>query len=91
MEIVYSRVLDGEYVVNVHLYNIRSLTGPIPVRIIVSARANDTAPMRQLFYVDDELRAQGQELTIAHFTIRNGELMRTSMNRVYEPLRSAKP
>ncbi len=89
-EIAYARGLPpGEYTVNVHLY--RSMSGvPIPVDIVVSAKATPDASAVQLLSTKVELRRVGEETTAFRFKLdENGGLIRDSVHSLYRPLRSA--
>jgi hypothetical protein len=89
-EVAYARgVMAGEYTVNLHLY--RHLTGtlPIPARVIVSTRVEETGATRQILTTDAELRHEGEELTVLRFRLdAKGGLVADSVHNLQRPLRS---
>jgi hypothetical protein len=90
-EISYTRGLPpGEYTVNVHLYR-ASDTLPVPVTVVVSAKANPQETARQLLSTKVELRREGEELTAFRFKLdEKGKLIVGSVHSLYRPLRTAK-
>lgn len=89
-EVAYGRgVIGGEYTINLHLYRHLSGTLPIPARVIVSTRADDTGASRQILTTDAELRREGQELTVLRFRLdARGALVEDSVHNLQRPLRS---
>jgi len=89
-ETSYSRgVLPGEYVVNLHLY--RNVSGqlPVPVKVVVSAKPDAEAPMKQILYSDAQLKHDGEELTVFRFRLdERGRLVQGSVSNLQKPLRS---
>lgn len=88
MEIAYTRGLwDGEYQVNVHLFNIRNERTPVPVRVVVSMRENASAPSRELFYSNVTLKFPAQELTVFRFMVKDNVVVMDSLNSLHRPIR----
>ena len=86
-ENVYSRGLpDGEYVINLHAYK----TKVLPVEVRVEILVNTGGASSQSLGAKVVLVREGQELTAARFRMRDGKIDMSSVNRVFEPLRSAK-
>jgi hypothetical protein len=90
-EISYTRGLPpGEYTVNVHLYRTDGAM-PVPVTVVVSAKANPQETARQLISTKVELRRDGEELTAVRFKLdENAKLVSGSVHSLYRPLRAAK-
>lgn len=88
-EVAYSRGIPaGEYAVNVHAYRYAG-PYPVPVRVVVSVRADNTSDSRQLLATKLELKRDGQELTAFRFRLNaKGELDEESVHNIYKPLRS---
>jgi hypothetical protein len=82
--------LPGEYIVNLHLY--RNVTGrlPVPVKVVVSTKAEDGQSARQILYRDAAvLRHEGEEITVFRFKLdAAGNLLRNSVSDLHRPLRS---
>lgn len=89
-EVAYSRgILEGEYVVNVHLYRNRSRSAVVPVRVVASVKAGPNKMSRQILVSDVELDREGKELTVFRFSLdKNGALKGDSVSTLYKPLRS---
>lgn len=89
MEIAYSRGLpDGEYIVNAHLFSLKSAKLPIPIRIVVAMKKDDDAPYQQLFTVTGELLFVGHEKTMARFSFKKGEYQADSFHTINKSIRS---
>lgn len=87
MEIAYTRgLVDGEYVVNLHLFSLKDGTLPIPVKVVVAMKATDDAPYTQLFAVNGELIFSGQEKTMARFRIEDGQYVENSFGTLSKRL-----
>lgn len=70
MEVAYTRGLwPGEYIVNVHLYNLKTGKLPVPVKVVVAFKESRDKPSQELFYSNVELKIAGQELTVFRFTV----------------------
>ena len=89
-EVAYSRgILEGEYVVNLHLYRNRSRAAVVPVRVVASVKAGPNKMSRQILVSDVELDREGKELTVFRFSLdRNGALKGDTVTTLYKPLRS---
>lgn len=88
-EFTVSRGLpDGEYIVNAHLFNLKDGNLPIPLRVIVSARSNETSSFTQLFAVSGELRFPGEEKTMARFKMRDGKYVEESFSTTSVSIRA---
>ena len=91
-EVSYSRgVPDGEYIVNTHLFALKGGKLPVPVTVIISLRLNENAATIQLFKVNTTLTKDGEERTLARFTIYDGKYVSGSFNTLQEPLRLKDP
>lgn len=89
MELSYSRgIPDGEYIVNVHLFHVDESPVPIPVRIIVATKLDETAGYVQLFTVTGELTHEKQEKTMARFKMKDGYYVEGSFHTRPTPIRS---
>jgi hypothetical protein len=87
-EIAVSRGLpDGQYIINVHLFALKFGTLPVPVKLVIGLK-NQFGSYKQIFVVDTELVAQGQEKTMARFRVRDGEIIRDSFNTIQQAIRS---
>lgn len=90
MEITYTRgIPNGEYVVNAHLYNLKSGSLPVPIRLIVALKATDDAPYVQLFAVTGELKFPGEEKTMARFKIEDNKYVEGSFHTIKKSIRPA--
>lgn len=65
---------DGEYIVNVHLYNHGS-PPPISVGVVVSSVDAVRATMSELVTRDVVLTTRGQEITVVRFKMKDGKLV----------------
>lgn len=88
-ENAYSRgVAEGEYVVNLHLYRLRTGQVPVSVKVVVSVRIGNAAT-RQIIVTDVALERVGQEVTAVRFALDNsGNLVAGSVRTTFKPLRS---
>lgn len=92
-EVSYSRgIPEGEYTVNLHYYTARQeLSGPVPVEVIVSLKASDSAPAKQILASKAEVSEVGDEITVFRFDLNeNGKLVRDSVRETFKPLRAEK-
>lgn len=90
MEITYTRgIPDGEYIVNAHLFGLKTGKLPVPVRIVIASKADDDAPYTQLFAVTGDLIFAGQEKTMARFKMKEGRLVGGSFSTVSKRIRAA--
>lgn len=90
-EVSYSRgIPEGEYTVNLHFYTARQeLSAPVPVEVIVSIKASDSAPAKQILASKAEVASVGDEITVFRFNLNeNGRLVHDSVNDAFKPLRA---
>lgn len=89
-ENAFSRgIVEGEYIVNLHLYRNQSGVMPIEVIVVVSVKENSDAGTRQILTRTVELTSVGQELTIFRFILdERGRLELGSVHDIYKSLRS---
>lgn len=89
-EIAVSRGIEsGEYVVNAHLFGLKTGTLPIAVRGVVSVKVDDDSRAKQLFAVDSKLERSGHEKTLVVFELDGaGALQEGSVHHTYTPLRA---
>jgi hypothetical protein len=87
-EIAQANILrPGEYVVNAHLYRTRT-PAPVHVRLMVSIRRENRQV--ELLRIERDLAVEGEELTLARFTLDGGgNLVAGSVNDLPMLLRSA--
>jgi hypothetical protein len=80
---------DGDYAVNVHLYNHGS---PPPIGVVVSVAAVDpsSATMTELITRDVKLEKRGQELTVVRWKMKDGKVVSGSEHDIPVKLRSKK-
>ena len=91
MEIAYTRgIWDGEYIVNTHLYSLKSGHLPVKVRLVVSYKESQEAPSQELFFSNVELVAGSQELTVFRFMVEKFKVNVATLNRVPIHIRVAK-
>jgi hypothetical protein len=90
-EVAYTRgAPGGEYVVNLHMYRGRSLSYPIAVKVVASAKGDSNRAAKPLVETMVELRKEGQELTALRFRLdAQGDLVAGSVNSLFKPLRVA--
>lgn len=80
----------GEYTVNLHLYRTPANLQPVPVTVVVSARAAHGGGTRQLASREVVLARQGQETTVVRFRLDDrAELVPGSLHCLARPLRAA--
>ena len=89
-EVAYSRgIPPGEYAVNLHLYRNPSGTYPVPVKVTVSSRNGPAQTTRHLVETRVKLDTEGQEKTAIRFKLdEDGQLVASSLNNLFVPLRS---
>ncbi len=98
-EMAYARGLpEGEYIINIHYFADREPGGihEVPVEVIISTKVTGAdrvaGGMKQIITRKAVLRVTGEEITVVRFTIdKNGELVKDSINDLYEELRSWQP
>lgn len=89
MEVAYSRgVPNGEYVINAHLFSLKSAELPVSVRLVISYKKNDDESLDQLFAVTGDLIYSGQEKTLARFTVVDGKVDMDSFGTLKKSLRA---
>jgi hypothetical protein len=87
-EVAVSRGLpNGQYIINVHLFQKKAGILPIPVKLVVGLKMHGGF-YQQLFVVDTELTAEGQERTMARFVVRNDRVDRDSFNTIQQSIRA---
>ena len=98
-EMAYTRGLpEGEYVINIH-YFVDHEPGEVhevPVEVIISTKPNSQTKtaggMIQIITRKAVLRVAGEEITVVRFTLdKDGELVKDSINDLFEELRSWQP
>jgi hypothetical protein len=77
---------DGEYVVNLHLYNL-GVPPPINVSIILSMVDASRAEMSELVKREVVLTKKGQELTVVRFKMKDGKMVEGSEHDIPVALR----
>ena len=89
-EIAFARGAPaGEYSVNLHLYANRSSRPSVPATVSVSVRRGANASLDRVIEREVKLQHQGQELTVARFTLdQNGALEPGSIHDIPTPLRT---
>ncbi len=88
-ENAYTRgVEDGEYIVNVHLYNARGGKVPIPVNVVVKYGKCAICRPEEIITKIVQLEANGQEITVVRFTIKDGDVVPEKTNHIPINLRS---
>jgi hypothetical protein len=82
MEFAYSRgIMPGEWIVNIHLYNLHGERPPVPVFVMVSLKKDGGRTMPLIRKKRIELTHQGQELTVVRFRLdEDGGLVDGSVN-----------
>jgi len=79
---------DGEYVVNLHCYRCPTMILPVPVKVVVWRRTPQGES--EIWSGDIKLVAEGQELTVVRFELRNGDLIPGSIHQRPMQLRAAR-
>lgn len=88
MEIAYSRgIPDGEYIINLHLFNVHDKSTPIEVKVVVSLKFSKEKRLRQIFVTTVTLLRVNEEITVVRFTMKDKVLQQSSMNRAPISLR----
>jgi len=87
-EISYTRgISPGEHIVNVHLYEHATGSGPVPVTVAVSVVQPGQRARDHLFKKELQLDRTGQEITVARFSInRLGKLMAKRIHSLQKSL-----
>ena len=84
-------VVEGEYIINIHLYRDQSGMLPIEVIVVVSVKVNPDAGTTRILTRTVELTFVGQELTVFRFELdEDGKLDVESVHDIYKPLRSGR-
>lgn len=81
-----SGIPDGEYVINLHLYN-HSVPPPVSVGVVVSMVDTYRAQMSEMVKKDVVLERIGQEITVMRFKMKDGKLIERSVHDIPTPLR----
>ena len=92
-EIIFSRGNPpGEYVCNVHWFGNSKHEKNIPVKMVVTYRKDDQIKSDPIMLVaNTTLTNQGVEETMIRFVLeKDRNLVRSSINSIHQPLRSAK-
>jgi hypothetical protein len=79
-------IADGDYIVNVHLYNHGS-PPPIPVTVTVSFVDPAAATMTQILSKQVVLESKGQEITVVRFKMKDDHLVTGSEHDIPVKLR----
>lgn len=80
----------GEYAVNLHLFNGRTVPLPVEVTVTVSRRHPETRRLVQIAERRVKLTRDGQELTVVRFELNgHADLVPGSLHDLPKPLRSA--
>lgn len=89
-EVAYSRGTPaGEYVVNLHMYRGFNVTYPVPVKVVVSVKHDETDGAEQLVATTVQLHKENQELTALRFRLDpSGTLVSGSVNTLFRELRT---
>jgi hypothetical protein len=77
---------DGEYVVNLHLYN-HGVPPPINVAVVLSMVDTSRAEMSEVVKREVVLTKKGQELTVVRFKMKGGKLVTGSEHDIPVKLR----
>lgn len=92
-ENIFARSLvPGEYIINVHLYNLRKASLPFDVQVYVRIEMGDvkkiTNTISRTFKEEIEINTVGQESTAIRFVIDdNGMLVPNSVNKEFTSIR----
>ena len=97
-ENAYTRgIIPGEYVVNVHLYNVRTVSAlsslPIPVQVMVSIAKDriDGVRSQRILTQQVRLKSIGHEVTVFRFALdENGDIQTGSVHNTPIKLREYK-
>lgn len=89
MEIAFTRgIWPGEYIVNVHLFNLKTGKVPVSVRVVVSHKETRESPSQELFFTNVELKTSGQELTVFRFMVDpQFHVVTSSLNSLQKKIR----
>ncbi len=89
-EVAYSRgLVEGEYVINLHLYRNKSAILPVPVTMVASVKRSSSANLKRLTSAKVELGYTGEEITVIRFALNEaGDIVPGSMHQLFKPLRS---
>ncbi len=89
-EVAYSRgLVEGEYVINLHLYRNKSAILPVPVTMVASIKRSSGANLKRLTSAKVELGYTGEEITVIRFELNEaGDIVPGSMHQLFKPLRS---
>jgi len=91
-ENTFSRgIVEGEYIINLHLYRDQSDMLPIEVIVVVSVKVDQDAGTKQILVRTVELTTVGEELTVFRFELnKHGKLDQESVHDLPKSLRSAR-
>lgn len=90
-ENAYSHGLeDGEYIVNLHYYAARGHFN-MPVVVVIKMSACTECRSEEIFSSTENLRYQGEELTVIRFYIEDGKVQHDKTNRLPKSIRIADP
>ena len=85
----------GEYIINLHLYRVNANEAdklPIPVRVLITKRAQNGNSVVRLYYTVVKLRFVGEEITVVRFDLNKaGNIVEGSLNHIFTPLRRESP
>ena len=84
-------IVEGEYIVNLHLYKDQSGMLPIEVIVVVSVKENLDANTIRILTRTVELTYVGEEVTVFRFELdKNGKLDAESIHDIHKKLRSGR-
>jgi hypothetical protein len=81
-------VPDGDYTINVHMYNNPACPYPVAVHVEVGYKVEKQSPYIPLFFRDVELLYRGHEVTVARWTMNDKKLVPGSEHDTPIALRS---
>lgn len=89
METAYTRGLwPGEYIVNLHLYALKTAKFPLTVKVVVSYKETRESPSQELFFSNVMLKAPNQELTVFRFIVdEKFHVVMDSLNNLQKKIR----
>lgn len=88
MEIAYGRGLpDGEYIINVQLYNGKGASLPLEALVVVTEQSNDGKVSKKLYSVKKEFSKQKQMETMGNFYVEDGKFVPESLSFKYKAIR----
>lgn len=95
-ENAYSRgIPDGEYIINVHMFQNKELKKVWPVEVYVEvsimAPENSKNAKTVVYSGKVKLERQNDEVTVVRFNIKNKQLVKGSINQIQKKLRTSGP